>query len=373
MLQGCKMNILLLISSTGLYGAEKVVLTLAVGLQSKGHKVVIANICKKLEEDSAIIREAKTMKIESIEFHCTDRKDSKAIQNIRTYLRKRNIDIVHSHGYKSNYYALKASKGLPLKLVATCHLWTSNNLKMRFYEFIDKRILKYFNSVVTVSNQLYQKLDKAKMPKEKLRVIYNGIEIQANNRREAVLKKEYNIAPDVKCIGTVGRLSHEKGQKYLIRAFKHLCDKGFNTVLFIVGEGPLKGGLQKEINKLKIQDKVIFTGYRTDINNILISFDVFVLPSLKEGAPIILLEAMLAKKVIVATEVGETPNILGENGILCLSGDENILENNLIRALLMSAEEKDRIGENVRNTVLEKYSQEKMVNEYEKVYKGLLS
>lgn len=366
------MKILYLISSNGLYGAEKVVLTLAKGIQAKGHQVIIANIGKETGQEAAIIKEAKSKEIKGIEFSCHSRVNSKTIRDIRDYLLEQKIDIVHSHGYKSNYFALKAIKGTNIKLVATCHNWTSNSLKMKFYEYVDKRILKKFNQVIAVSSQIYQKLITAKVPENQLKLIYNGIEVQDINPSIEAIKAEYHVSQDTKCIGTIGRLSPEKGQIYLIRAFKQFLGKGSKAILVIVGEGPLKENLQQEAIRLDIGNKVIFTGYRADSGNILALLDVFVLPSLKEGVPMILLEAMLANKVIVATEVGEVPKVLGTNGILCAPGDESLLASSINKALLMSIEEQTRMGEKAHNTVTKEYSQDKMVAEYEKIYQGSL-
>ncbi len=362
-----------LISSNGVYGAEKVVLALAEGMKAKRYQVIVANIGQKSNKETAIVKEAKTKGMEGIAFSCSSRIDSKTIKDIRAYIVNQKIDIIHSHGYKSNYFALKAVQGTNTKLVATCHNWTSNTLKMKLYEYVDKKILRKFDQVVAVSNQIYQRLTDSKVPGDKLKLIYNGISIQESNSLSGSFKEEYHVPPDTKCIGTIGRLSREKGQIYLIRAFKQLIDKGSNAVLFIIGEGPQKEALQQEANKLNIDNKVIFTGYRADISNILASLDVFVLPSLKEGVPMILLEAMLAKKVIVATEVGEVPKILGKNGLLCPAGDTNSLIDSITKALQMPGNERAKIGANTYNTVINKYSQEKMVNEYDKVYRRLIA
>jgi glycosyltransferase involved in cell wall biosynthesis len=367
------LKILFLISSKGLYGAEKVVLTLAEGMRDKGHQAIIANICKTGDKETAIVREANSKRIESIVFPCRKRIDSRTIRDVKTYVTEQKVDILHSHGYKSNYFASEAARGINLRLVATCHNWTSNNLKMKLYEYIDKKILKKYDQVIAVSSQIRQKLIKGNVPENKIRVIYNGISIKENDPGFGLFKMEYPVPQDVKCIGTIGRLSPEKDQMLLIRAFKKLLENGLNAVLFIVGEGPQNKELHKEAMKLNIVDKVYFTGYRGDVKNILEALDVFVLPSLKEGVPMILLEAMLAKKVIVATEVGEVPSILGVNGVLCPPGNQNLLESSINRAILMSTEEKAKIGENAYNIVIERYSQNKMVVEYEKVYQGLLS
>lgn len=366
------MKIAFLTSSIGLYGAEKVVLSLAARLQASGCQITLINLSNPAQKNNEIIQEAERLGIKTKLLPCYGRFDFKAIKELSKYIEEVKFDVIHSQGYKSNFYALLSSHSKKVKLVSTCHNWTSNSFKMKIYEFLDKQILRRFDKVVAVSGQIYQRLKKSGITEDKLKIIYNGIAIPKQKNNLTDLRKEYNVSADKRCVGTIGRLSKEKGQGFLLRAIKKLIEQKYNLALFIIGEGDLKNKLQKEAIALGINDRVYFTGYRSDIGNVLTSLDIFVLPSLKEGTPIVLLEAMLAKKIIVASNVGAIPQILEKNGFLCMPGDEDSLSESIRKALLLSKIEAETMGNYAHSFILEKYSQGQMVHKYEKVYQDLL-
>ena len=155
---------------------------------------------------------------------------------------------------------------------------------------------------------------------KKISLIENGVNLerfQVNGNGEN-LRKEFGIDMTHKIIGSVGRLTEEKGHTYFLKAAKKILDLNNNCFFMIIGDGELRKKLEDEAKDLGINKRIIFTGKRTDIPELLSVMDIFVLPSLTEGQPMALLEAMAAKKPVIATTVGDIPKILknGELGIL---------------------------------------------------------
>lgn len=358
-----------LISSEGVYGSAKVLLTLGKGLAQRGHHVIVGNMVTPGGQSNAVLKEAETAGLQAQEFVCQGRLDRATLAKLKDFIRKQHIDIVHTHGYKTNYYASDVKQNNQVKLVATCHNWTSNTLKMKLYEMVDYYTLKKFDRVVAVSTEIFEKLRQHGMKEPLLKLIYNGIDTSAGVSAASFgLRKKYGLDEKTLCFGTIGRLSPEKGQAYLIEAFAHLAKERGDSRLFIVGEGPDRLKLERDVQKRGLAKQVIFTGYQPQAQTMLADFDVFVLPSLKEGVPMVLLEAMMAGKVIVATAVGEIPAIIGEGGIICPPRDARALADALKNALHLSPSETASLGQMGRFRVLEEFSSTKMVVAYEKLY-----
>jgi glycosyltransferase involved in cell wall biosynthesis len=160
-------------------------------------------------------------------------------------------------------------------------------------------------------------LHSRSIPQQKIRVIGNGIQLDKYKRLDNSLRQrkcnELGIDADVKIVGTVTRLREEKGNEYLIRAVPVIMKQGVDFVLVIAGDGPLRANLERLVMDLGIENLVKFLGYRSDVSELLSLFDVQVIPSLTEGFPLSLAEAMAAGNAIVATEVGGMKEI-GKDG-----------------------------------------------------------
>ena len=205
---------------------------------------------------------------------------------------------------------------------------------------------------------------------EKSAVIHNGIDVQRFSQElheepEVKLKSK----PDSIIIGSVGRLHHQKGYEYLIDASPHII-KEFPEVKFVlIGDGELKDELENLAKKKGINNSYIFLGSITNIPELLSQMDLFVLPSLWEGLPLVLLEAMAAKKPVVATGVNGVTEIIEneKDGILVHPKNSHDLSTAIIRLLKDSAL-MDRIAKAGFNKVSAEFNLTKMVKETEDIY-----
>jgi len=200
-----------------------------------------------------------------------------------------------------------------------------------------------------------------------LTVIRNGIEWQHFNIENQAHPKNEKI------IFTASRLAPEKGIEYLIQAIKILSARMNNMKLLVAGEGPLKTRLEYLVEQQGIKEIVTFLGYQENVSKYISQADVVVLPSLWEGLPNILLEAMAMKKPVVATAVGGTKEIVkdGENGFLVRPKDAKALAE-AIQKILQDANLARNFGESGYRFVRENFDLSLMVSSYEKLYQKLL-
>jgi glycosyltransferase involved in cell wall biosynthesis len=367
-------NILQLISSSGFFGAENVVLELSTELNKMGHSVTIGIFNNHHKPNLDLMQQAMNYGLETHVFDCRQRIDLKTIRLISSYVKNNGIDIVHTHEFKSNVYAKLSALVTKKPLLSTCHNWIDSNLKMHFYNSLDKRLLKHVNAVIPVSRPVQELLFTAGISRKKITLIENGINIEKFNTYvdELKLKNELCIDPDQIIIGTVGRLSNEKGHRYLIEAAKKILMVKKNCVFLLIGDGDFKSKLKESARKLNLGDKIIFAGKRLDVPQLLSIMDIFVLPSLLEGQPMALFEAMAAKKPIVATKVGDVSKILRQGicGMLVPPSNADAIAEAVL-TLIASTDKAGLMASLAYSEVSEKYSSKQMANKYLDVYKSL--
>ncbi|MFZ3071955.1 MAG: glycosyltransferase, partial [Thermodesulfobacteriota bacterium] len=214
------------------------------------------------------------------------------------------------------------------------------------------------------------------IPPGKVVTVHNGIDV---GRVDAVepgrdeVRARLGLEKDAIVFGTVGRLAPTKGQVYLLEAFSMILKNFPNGILLIAGDGPLRRELERKAEDLGIAGSVRFLGYRSDVLEIMRSFDVFVFPSLAEGLPLALLEAMASRITVVASNVGGIPDVLGNGlyGRLVPPRDAASLATAMTDAALLSAEEKKKTTDAGRLRVLEEFTKEVMCKALTDVYREL--
>lgn len=369
-------KVLHLLSSTALFGAENVVMELLKQLRTSKIKTFLG-ILENTSNAHLIIADKARKYIPDVKiFSCNGKFDIKTILHMRRFLEINNINIIHSHKYKTNFYSLIASAPKKTLHVATCHNWLGENTKMKMYEWLDKRILKKFDRIIAVSEEVKEKLLRASIPPYKVLKIKNGISLErySTQHEREVVRSELRVGENKIVIGMVGRLDKNKGVSYLLSAAKLIIEEFANVVFLIVGDGASRQELHDETLKLGIGESVIFTGLRNDIPSILSAMDIFVLPSLKEGLPMVLLEAMASKKPVIATRVGDIPNVIthNESGWLVEPGNTKQLRNTM-RYLINDRNHLSLVAEKGYQKVKNIYSSKQMAAHYIEVYKDVLS
>lgn len=254
-------------------------------------------------------------------FSCRSIIDFKLIKELSAQFQINNVTTIHAHGFKAAVYGKLATK--KQKLIITHHGKTAHTLKVRVYEFIEDLILKRADQVIAVSKPMQENLQKQNISST---LIENFLTISH------APAKELPVSP-LKLI-FIGRLSPEKGCSYLVEALNLLDKKDFS--LTIVGDGVQRAELEQIANN----ENTSFLGFRKDIPELLSLHHVLIMPSLREGLPLTLIEATCNKLPVIASNVGGIPNLVEnqKNGILItpesseeLSRAINEMKNNFLR------------------------------------------
>jgi len=368
-------NILHLISSGGLYGAERVILELAERMQSDHCHITIGVIQSIDDRHLEIAKEAERLGVNVKVFACSGKLGFTTVFKISDFIKENKINLLHSHGYKSNFYGLLATRKCPIPIITTNHSWLTSYFRLKiYYRVLDSRVMRFFDRIVAVSEEVQGDMVRSGIDPKKITIIDNGLNIERLSPAlipDHRLKATLNIPEKNKVIGAIGRFEPEKGFTYLLKAACGVVGLHKDVTFLIVGNGPIKESLVKQANDLGISDRVVFAGYRTDIPQLFSIMDTFVLSSIKEGLPMVILEAMAAKRPIIATRVGAVPKVIhdGENGLLVDIKDVTGLQSAICR-LLENPDEADRLAQSGYDTVKKSYSSESMCQRYLELYQS---
>ncbi len=247
-----------------------------------------------------------------LEIRTSSRLDFHPFRTLQSFIRQNNIEIIHTHEYKSDIFGLLAAKREGIPIVTTAHGWFINNFRDRVYKGVDRFLLRFFDAVIAVSQKMYGEMLKDGVARQKLWLIPNAVVLEnySPQRSHPTLREELNLASDTFLIGNIGRLSPEKGQKDFIEAISHIASRYPKAYFILVGDGPDRTFLYEYTKKFRLTNRVFFTGHRTDMANVYKSLDLVVLSSKTEGLPNIVLEAMAAMKPVIATDVGGTSELV---------------------------------------------------------------
>ena len=273
--------------------------------------------------------------------------------------RKRRFDLIHSHGYRADVFGWLLSKWCGVPAVSTCHGFTSIDRRLRVYVSLDLRVLRSFTRVIAVSAGMKDQLVSEGLRADRVDVVTNAVAEVSSAARARVrqdLRARFGFADGEFVFGYVGRLSEEKGVDYLLQAASHLAAAKENFRLVVVGDGARGSELQQAARDLGLNGRVVFTGFQSNTEPWFSAMDAFVLPSLTEGTPMALLEAMASRVPVVASAVGGVPAVLrdGENGLLVPPADVPQLVS-AMRALAASPSLRETLSEGGLATVRERY------------------
>lgn len=265
------------------------------------------------------------------------RLDPRALGGLREAVRRRAPDLVLTHHVKSHFLMLLSGLRREFPWVAYHHGYTATDRKMLAYNQLDRLSLPAADRVVTVCDAFARELrERRGVPSEKLFVQHNSIRPGRRVGDEEVnaLRSRLGLHKGERVVLTIGRLSREKAQADLLRAFSRLADAGAAR-LVVVGDGPERAGLERLASERGLNGRVVFAGQTSDVAPFYAAAHVFALPSHSEGSPYVLLEAMAAGLPVVATSVGGVPEIVadGESALLVAPRDEEALASALGRLL----------------------------------------
>lgn len=356
---------LLFINSITIYGGGEVWMIIAMKeFIKKGYKVTL--VCKN---GSQIIKHSEQAGIEAIPINISGDLNPFTILKLRKIFRKKEINVVIAN----------TGKDLRLSGIASLFL---KNIKVIARQGIDYPLKNNFRYEIAynkladkiVANSVATKFTMLKsapwLKPENIKVIYNGINPDLYQKEKTKnLRNEFGFSEIDFVIGFVGRLSIQKGVQYALEAFQSVSEKYPNVRLLICGDGELRDDVEKFISEDKLEQKIHLAGFRTDIPNIMKTIDVLLTPSLWEGFGIVLIEAMASGKPCVATKTSSIPEIVedGVNGLLVPPKDSQSIAESLIK-LISDPQLIRQMGRAGIKTVNEKFTIDKMIKEYEKLF-----
>lgn len=359
------MKILFLVNHLNVGGITSYILTLASGLKKKEHSVFIAS------SGGELLPEFNNLGVIYIQVPVKTKNELSprilfSAFKLSKVIKDNKIDILHSQSRTTQVLGSLLHRLTGVKHISTCHGFFKRRFSRKFFPCWGDR-------VIAISEQVKEHLvDDFKVDLSRITLINNGIEIERFKPAPFSQKQEAKSRLGLKSgpvIGILARLSDVKGHKYLIEAMKTVLATFPNVQLLIAGEGRMEDELKRLTVSLKIEECVFFVPETLDTRNILAAIDIFVMPSLKEGLGLALMEAMASGLPVIGSAVGGIKTLVKheDNGLLVNPGDSLGIANAIIN-LLSDSNKAARLGTNARRFIAEEFSEDKMALKTEGLY-----
>jgi len=313
-----KIKILEAIRQGKVGGGETHVLALCLNLDKSQFEPVVLSFT-----EGPMVEELRKRGIKTKVIYTEKGFDYRVWNQVLEFIQSEKFDIIHAHGTRAMSNVFWAAKKVQLPLIYTVHGWSfhpdQNLLVRKIREFSEMFLTSRADATICVSKS--NENDGIKyLNLKRSRVIYNSVDLDkfSPDKKFKDVRAELGILSNLTVIGYVVRMTVQKDPFTMIRAMKILADKTDDIVLLMVGEGDLKSDAIKLATELKIQNKVIFESFRSDIPDVLNAIDIYCLPSLWEGFPIGILETMAMKRSVVCSPVDGNIELVtnDETGIL---------------------------------------------------------
>ena len=368
------LRVLQFITPAGFYGAERWVLALANNLNPEH---MVCDLAVTRESSAQDLTVAELYPNSAGDVHYLDmagRFDFRVVKQLCDVIQKRGIDVIHTHGYKSDILGFLAAKRAGIRCVSTPHGFSGKvGLKLAAFIRIGTWMLRYFDRVAPLSEELVSDMKRFRVPDKKITFIRNGVDLTeidaALEEFEALVKSSEGD----RIIGFIGQMIPRKGIPDLIDVFDQLYQEDNNLKLQLLGDGSQREGLEEKASEQDSAKAIEFLGFRSDRLELLSRFHLFVMTSSLEGVPRCMMEAMAVGVPVVAYDIPGVDKLVkhGETGLLAPHGDKASLAS-CCRQLLDNPALAATLSGNARQLIDEKYSAARMAQEYEHLYADLL-
>ncbi len=375
------MKIMYVITKSNWGGAQRHVFDLAVSMKDRGHDVWVAlggnGILKTRLEAAGIY----TFSIAELGRDVSPGKDAGSFKELYRVIKSKRPDVLHLHSPKAAGLGSLAGRLLGVRMIATTvHGWAFNESRPLYEKatiaFFSWLTMMLSHRTILLSEREYGQALYFPWVKHKLALIPLGIKaptfMSVDGTKQAVAKMigmdlaEYNKKT---VIGTIAELHPNKGLPYLVNAMEMVSREQPNAISVIMGDGELNAELHMLIKEKKLENSVYLAGYVEHASEYLKAFSLFVLPSIKEGLPYVILESGCASLPVVATTVGGIPEIVEDmkSGILVQSRNARELAH-AISFMIEHPEERRKYGAALKERVATRFSMDKMLSALEELY-----
>jgi glycosyltransferase involved in cell wall biosynthesis len=360
-------SVLHIVAPAAVGGLESVVRLLSHAQCEHGQQVCVAIIVDAGRRDHPLAAQLAELGVPCEIVEVPPRAYAFERRAIAALCANRKPDVVHTHGYRPDVMDAGVARGMGIATVTTVHGFTGNGWRNRFYEHLQRRSYRRFDAVVAVSRPLVERLRRSGVPAERVCLVPNAYRRAKTPLDRRAARERLGLREDVRVVGWVGRLQHEKGPDVLLDAVASSQFPG-DVLVSIVGSGRDREALAERARTLGIAHRVKFHGLVADAERVFPAFDTLVLSSRTEGTPMVLFEAMATRTPIVATSVGGVPDVLpGDSATLVPSERPAMLARAIAETLQDRAEASRRasIALERLDTV---YGTDPWVAAYENVY-----
>ncbi|WP_144821949.1 glycosyltransferase family 4 protein [Marinobacter piscensis] len=369
------LRVLQFITPAGFYGAERWVLALANNMNRDSVICDLAVTRESPEQDLSVAEYYPRSEDQQIHYlDMRGRFDIRVVKRLCDVIRNNGIDVIHTHGYKSDILGLLAAKRTGIVCVSTPHGFSGNvSFKLATFIRMGTHMLRYFDRVVPLSEELMEDMKRFKVPAHKTVFIRNGVDL---TEIDAVMKKlppDQKADSDSRVIGFIGQMIPRKNIADLIDAFDRLYKQNPDLRLQLLGDGSQRSELESQAAESGCANAVEFLGFRSDRLELLSRFSLFVMTSSLEGIPRCMMEAMAVGVPVVAYDIPGVDQLVehGKTGMLAPFGDKAALAE-CCNQVLGDPALADRLSHNARELVNARFSAARMADEYESLFRKLV-
>ncbi len=368
------MNKIVHLRASNFYGGpERQIHFHALLSQSSDYPVTIASYSEREMPPELLLRASKD-NIPTHLFEVSSAYDRRAVSMIRSWLLDNNIKILCTHDYRSNILGWAATRPLKTHWLPFSRGKTSENLKVRLFHGFDSQVMKRAKNIVAVSGGEAQRLENKGIDSARISVVHNAANVGAFTIVEKVnLRERFHLPNNSIICLSAGRFSTEKGQHILIKAATKAIDQDSRLRFLLYGDGPDFSSASQEVEKLNLKDKILLPGFEQNLIGCMKDADMVINPSLSEGLPNVVLEAMAVETPVIATSVGGVPELISNNinGLLVPPDSPSVLSTAILE-LSQNSDLSEKLRSEALKTVKNDFSFEAQYVKLSNLYRQVI-
>jgi glycosyltransferase involved in cell wall biosynthesis len=364
------LSVLHVIAPASVGGAESVVVQLSSGLRAHGHDARVAVVLDPVAAvDHPFVKALSTARIPVELISVTGRQYLAERRAVSALLRDRNVDVLHTHGYRPDLVTAGITRAENLPHVTTMHGFVSGGFRDRVYEWFQVAHAIRASAAIAVSAPVFERLRNAGGGSS-IRLIPNAVAPVVGPLSRETARAELGLPDAIPLVAWIGRFSHEKGPDIFVRALPKVAAL---THAVMIGDGPCLSNARSDAQALGVSSRIHFTGVVAGASRYLAAFDAIVLTSRTEGTPMVVLEAMRASVPVISSRVGGVPDMLSANeGILCPPEDADAIAD-AVNGVIADPVASRAMAAKAHSRALRDFSFDGWINAHTDLYRELIA